>query len=441
MNHLINTSTNFLILLAITAVMGRAGYAHLPAYEGERVRNDNHFTEEGFAWPVRGECDINAVGPTDIDAGSANIYLGPGNIPPNFFCAFTAQDDWSFEFPLDIIESTRTPAPDPTTLGQPLEEGYIPCSPFDPNPFQCPRQIADPTRPGEVIQLPGQCVDLGQPGDPAASPVPDGNYHCALLPGSPRPRTSGVMFSTLTGSDDVDWAVYRYDPVYAEVPIVGAPQVPACTETINSFVSFAYAGPLSLKDARTGEPIFVPIASARRLPSEISDNLPDGYGIRVKRPSGDRPSRRDPREGYASGFAQNAWLLAQDSVVECIDNFEKCLADETGELSKHYNFNDIFFLDEDEPVTLYLAWWVDHRAKRSNGWHADDADDGEKARSGSRHLTDVSITTGVIDQFIIGDFINIGQTGPLTGNGRYIHGRCRDPRETGKVNITIETNQ
>jgi len=112
-NHLINTSINLLILLAITAVMGRAGYAHLPAYEGERVRNDNHFTEEGFAWPVRGECDINAVGPTDIDAGSANLFLGPGNIPPNFFCAFTAQDDWSFEFPLDIIESTRTPAPDP----------------------------------------------------------------------------------------------------------------------------------------------------------------------------------------------------------------------------------------------------------------------------------------------------------------------------------------
>jgi len=33
------------------------------------------------------------------------------------------------------------------------------------------------------------------------------------------------MFSTLTGHDDVDWAVYRYDPVYAEVPVVGAQQI------------------------------------------------------------------------------------------------------------------------------------------------------------------------------------------------------------------------
>ncbi len=51
------------------------------------------------------------------------------------------------------------------------------------------------------------------------------------------------------------------------------------------------------------------------------------------------------------------------------------------------------------------------------------------------------MTTGVIDQFIIGDFISIGATGPFTGNGRYVHGRCRDPRKTDKVNIIIETNQ
>ena len=124
----------FLVLLMATG----AAVAHLPSYEAERVRNDNHFTTEGFAWPVRGECDINAFGPTDPNAGSANIYLGPDNTPPNFFCAFTTQDDWSFEYPVDIIEATRTPAPDPTTIGQPLQEGYIPCSP--PNrdhPFLC----------------------------------------------------------------------------------------------------------------------------------------------------------------------------------------------------------------------------------------------------------------------------------------------------------------
>jgi hypothetical protein len=397
--------------------------AHLPAYEGERVRNDNHFTEDGFAWPVRGECDINALGPTDPDAGSANIFLGPPNVPPNFFCAFTTQDDWSFEYPLDIIESTRTPAPDPQSLGLPLEEGYIPCSPENPDPFQCPREIPDPSNPGQVIQLPGQCVDLGQPSDPAASPDPDGDYHCALLPGSPRPRTSGVLMSTLTGPEDVDWGIYRYDPVFAEVPLVAAPQVPACRQTINSFVTFAYAGPMSLLDARSGEPLFAPLNDAGSLPREIRENLPDGYGIRVTRPSSYVPRKSNPRMGYASGYAQNAWLLAEDSVVECIDSFEKCLADATGELSKHYKYNDLFFLNEYEPVDLYLVWWVEDRSP----W--------------KRKLVDVSITTGVIDQFIVGDFIGIGTTGPFSGNGRYIHGRCNDPRPTGRVDIMIEYNQ
>lgn len=397
--------------------------AHLPSYEGERVRNDNHFIKDGFAQPVRGECDVNAVGPTDPEAGSANIYLGVGNTPPNFFCAFAAQDDWSFERPIDIIEVTRTPSPDPSELGIELEEGFIPCNPANPNPFQCPREIANPAIPGGIIQLPGRCVDTGVPDVLSLSKVPDGNFHCALLPGAPRPRTSSVLFSTLTGKGDVDWAVYNYLPVYEETPIVGAPQVPACKETIDSFVSFAYAGPLGLKDARSGEPLFVPLNEAGRIPPEVRQKLPQGYGIRVTHADVTEATYENPRPGYASGFAQNGWLLANNSVVECIDDFEKCLADETGELSKHYEGNDIFFIDEDEPVKLYLMWWQDPLHNRKN-----------------KRLVDVSITTGVIDQFIVGDFINIGITGPFSGNGRYVHGKCSDPRPTERVDITIETN-
>ncbi|MDJ0762514.1 MAG: hypothetical protein QNJ97_05940 [Myxococcota bacterium] len=418
-------------LLIVGLISAGLAEAHLPAYEGERVRNDNHFTTGGFAAPVRGECDFFANGPTDPSLGSANIYLGGANVPPNFFCLFTSQDDWSFGQPLEIIESARTPSPDPRTLGLPLEEGYIPCSPINPDPFQCPRQIVNPQNPGQPIQLPGECVDLGQPDDPAASPEPDGEYHCALLPGAPRPRTSSVAFSTLTGPDDVDWAVYRYDPVFAETPIVGAPQVPACRQTLNSFVTFAYAGPLGMLDARSDEPLFVPLDEAGPLPEEVEDNLPLGYGVRVSRPSSYRPSWHDPRLGYASGYGQNGWLLAEDSVVECIDNFEKCLADETGELKKHYNYNDIFFIKEDSHVDLYLMWWVDDR--RPGGFW--------DRWVRPRQLTDVSITTGVIDQFIVGDFASIGVTGPFSANGRYIHGRCTDPRPSGRAEIVIETNQ
>lgn len=416
-----------LIAIAVfgAVVANQSAYAHIPAYEGERVRNDNHFAKNGFAEPVRGECDIGAVGPTDPDLGSANIYLGVGNTPPNFFCAFTSQDDWSFERPVDIIEASRVPSPDPRTLGLPLEEGYVPCNPGNPDPFQCPRQIANPQN-GSVIALPGECVDLGQPGDPAASDGPDGRYHCALLPGSPRPRESSVFFSTLTSGEDVDWAVYRYDPVYAEQPIVGAPQVPACRENLTSFVTYAYAGPLDMRDARSDEPLFGEIADAGWLPREIVDNLPEGYGIRVTRPDRFRPTRKNPRIGYASGYAQNAWLLAPNSVVECIDDFEKCIADESGELSKHYEGNDIFFVDEDSPVDLYLMWWVSPRDQKRN--------------SDGRKITDASMTTGVVDQFIVGDFANIAVTGPFSANGRYIHGKCTDPRRGGKADVVIETN-
>ncbi len=223
------------------------------------------------------------------------------------------------------------------------------------------------------------------------------------------------------------------------MPIVGAPQVPACKETINSFVTFAYAGPLDLLDARTKEPIFLPLNEAGTLPQEVKNKLPEGYGIRVKRPSYYKPRFDEPRQGYASGYAQNGWLLAQDSVVECIDSFEKCLADQTGEFSKHYNYNDIFFLHEDTSVQLYLMWWMDNHKHDHYRWFDDDYDWPHKRRK-HRTLIDASITTGVVDQFIVGDYINIGITGPFSANGRYIHGSCNDPRQTGKVDMTIESN-
>ena len=417
------------VLGAISTFCSIHVLAHLPSYEGERVRNDNHFTQEGFAQPVRGGCDVMGVGPTDPAAGSANIYLGGENSPPNFFCLFTSQDDWTFERPVDIIEATRTPSPNPEDLGMALEEGYIPCSPLNLDPFQCPREIRNPMD-GSVIRLPGQCIDNGQP---EGATGPDGNYHCALLPGAPRPRTSSVLFSTLTGADDVDWAIYKYDPVYGQQPIVGAPQVPACAETLYSFVTFAYAGPLSMKDARTGKPLFVPLSQAGKLPFEVRRNLPEGYGIRVTRPHKAKPTRYDPRPAYASGYAQNAWLLAMDSVPQCIDSFEECLADKTGELSKHYLGNDIFFVDEDEAVSLYLMWWQDS----AKGKHRKL---GKKSRKHDESLIDVSITTGVIDQFLVGDFANTAISGPFSANGRYIHGRCHDPLKTGKVDMVIETN-
>ncbi|RJG40202.1 hypothetical protein [Motilimonas pumila] len=435
--------------IALLTTVSFSAFAHLPSYEGERVRNDGHFEKGGFSQPVRGECDVTGFGPTDPAAGSANIYLGAGNTPPNFFCLYAAQDDWSYQYPVDIIEQSRTPSPDYSQSLDPssdpfdtsyLEEGYVPCDPNNPDPFQCPREIRNPLT-GQVTALPGTCIDAPKPDDPALwqareaaeaageefNPAADGQYHCAIQAGSPRPRTSSVLMSTLTGINDVDWGIYRYDPVYQEQPIVAAPQVPACEQNLKQFVSFAYAGPLGMKDARSGEELFVPLSQAGDLPDEIVDNLPAGYGIRVNRPDRFRPSSKQPRIGYASGYAQNAWLLAPHSIKECIDSFEKCLAED--ELSSHYRGNDIFFVNEQAPVDLLLMWWVDDTSK--SRW---------RSRFNQYKLFDVSITTGVIDQFLLGDFISIGKTGPFTGNGRYVHGKCSDPRPSGRVEMTIETN-
>jgi len=45
---------------------------------------------------------------------------------------------------------------------------------------------------------------------------------------------------------------------------------------------------------------------------------------------------------------------------------------------------------------------------------------------------------GTTDSFTPGDFAALGFQAKATGNGRDVHGLCRDPRPTGKVDITIE---
>lgn len=53
--------------------------------------------------------------------------------------------------------------------------------------------------------------------------------------------------------------------------------------------------------------------------------MPAGDGIRIERPAADyAPTKANPRAGYASGYAQNGWLLAPGSVVQCIDDFAAC---------------------------------------------------------------------------------------------------------------------
>lgn len=89
--------------------------------------------------------------------------------------------------------------------------------------------------------------------------------------------------------------------------------------------------------------------------------MPCGYGIRVTTPDTVRPTKRKSRIGYASGCAQDAWLLAANSVKECIDSFEKCLA--VGALKSHDQDNDIFFINEVTDIHLMRMCWLDDNSK------------------------------------------------------------------------------
>lgn len=374
-----------LLSMVTVLIVPWAADAHLLVSEPERLRNDNHFTTDGFAEPQIGEC-----GPSDLD-------------PTGFFCRFRDEDDWSFDNPLNIIDETRVPQP-----GLPGVPGFdVSCShgvdfPDGTNPA-CPLPPAFPGGPPSF----GTCVPLG----PFSGT-------CDLSAGAPRPRAGIAMSSALVGSDDVDAAVYNYDPSFGQVTMIGIAQTPACRENINFFPTVAWAGPLDLTDARSGEPLFQPRDNFDGLPKEVKESLPVGYGLRVTPPAeGYWPRRSTPRPGFYSGFGQNAWLYNLGTqIVPCVEDAESCIADP---VSTHFDNNDHFFLAATVPIRLYALWWAERGTR-------------------PRTVRDAAMVIGTVDAFTPGDFAALEFQGKATGNGRDIHGRCRDPRPTGRVDILIE---
>jgi hypothetical protein len=374
-----------LLAVAALSIVPCVAEAHLLVSEPERLRNDNHFTTDGFAEPQIGEC-----GPTDLD-------------PTGFFCPFRVEDDWSFDNLLNIIDETRVPQP-----GLPGVPGFdVSCSPG--------ADLPDGTNPACALPpaFPG-----GPPGFGSCVPLGPFSGTCDLSAGAPRPRAGIAMSSALVGPDDVDAAVYNYDPRFGEVTMIGIAQAPACRETIDFFPTVAWAGPLDLTDARSGEPLFQPLGAFDGLPEEIVLGLPAGYGIRVTPPAAQyQPGASDPRPGFYSGFGQSAWLYNRGTqIVPCVEDAESCIADPD---STHFDNNDFFFVNSVSPVDLYAIWWAERGI-------------------GERKVGDAAMVIGTTDSFTPGDFAALDVQAKATGNGRDIHGRCRDPRPTGRVDITIE---
>ncbi len=377
-----------LLVLVLLCMVPWPLAGHVLVSEPERLRNDNHFTKGGFAERQTGEC-----GPSELD-------------PSGFFCPFRLEDDWSFDNPLDIIGQTRVPQP-----GLPGAPGFdIACTPTSGVAAPSPECPLPPAFPGGPERL-GLCVPLGAPGGPAAGT-------CDLSAGAPRPNAGIAMSSALVGRDDVDVAAYDYEPRFGEVTMIGIAQTPACRENIDFFPTVAWAGPLELTDARSGELLFQALDEVEDLPEEVGAGLPDGYGIRVTPPAPRYvPRRGSPRPGYYTGFAQSAWLYNLGTQIEpCVEDAEACIADPG---STHFDHNDVFFLAAEAPLRLYALWWAERG-------------------TGRRKVRDAAMVIGTTDRFTPGDFAALEFQNKAAGSGRDVHGRCRDPRPTGRVDITVE---
>jgi hypothetical protein len=88
----------------------------------------------------------------------------------------------------------------------------------------------------------------------------------------------------------------------------------------------------------------------------------------------------------------------------------------------HFDNNDYFYFRGAEKVKLFAIWWLDRQD------HGDEA----------RELFDVAMSFGTTDFYTPGDYAALGPAAQSVGSGRAIHGRCTDPRTTGKVDIHIE---
>ena len=373
-------------VLVVIAFTTQFAMAHLSVYEPERLRNDNHFTAEPFAGRQVGEC------------------VPLANDPRGFFCDFRVEDDWSFENPMNVIDETRVPLP-----GLPGVPGFeVPCSLANDlsvgGNSDCP---LPPLYPG------------GPPGFGGCVPLGPSTGTCDLSAGSPRPKASAVFFSTLVGPADVDVGVYEYLPTWGEVGLVAIAQVPACAENIHFFPTVTWAGPLGLTDARTGEHLFQPPESFDRIPDQILEGLPEGYGLRMTRPAeGYNPTPNDPRPGFHSGHGWDAWLYNRGTqIMPCGTDPEICATDP---LSTHLLHNDYFHVAATAPVTLYALLWAD-----------------KGVGDNRKQIADVSMAVGITDRFTPGDYAFLEIFGKAAGNGRSIHGTCSDPRATGKVDILL----
>ena len=400
--------TSFLTLASL--LLPALALAHQSVLEPSRLRQDNFDQTTGFAAPWNG----------------GRCPLGSGQ------CNFAEIEDWSAEFPVNIIESTRI-----SGAGAPGVSGrQVPCSsdldcPVSEVscaiPFFCPPSNAGPY---------GQCILTG----------PNPGW-CDQSPGSPRPRLGITVGSRLVGPDDVDWLLLEYQPGYGRLPVIAVPSVPGCEENIDQFPTVAIAGPREVIDQGTGEPAFQRLEDVGWLPPEVWQYLKSRprYGIRVTRPPWDfRPSRTTPRPGFNTIFGPSASLYNKGTEIDpCIEGWEQCYQNDE---HTHFQHNDVILVEHDEPVDIFIMIWDDSRLGGPNevmapGWAYQaygDAIPDWIYRGYGKTIRDVSVVSGTRDQFTAEDWARSEIRGQSSGSGRNNRGPCNDPRPSGRTDILME---
>jgi hypothetical protein len=387
--------SSFLLMLILwqSAAMGHQGY-----YETSRLR-------QGSFWESSG--------------ANAPYYVDEGCPIPGAGCRFARSEDWTFDRPVQLVEELEVPNP-----GRPGVPSDIMCT----TDSDCS----------------GSCIANN-----------NSEMVCDLAPGTARPNIGVVYRSRLVGPRDIDWGIWNYSPNMGKVPMVLIPSVGACVENLNKFPSVVIAGPINLLDPDSGERIFAPPRDFDFLPTEIINkikSLDRTYGIRLVQQRDDYvPSEADPRPGYFSIFGPGASLYFKGTSVDpCVENYQTCLNNPE---SDHFDYNDFFFLENDEPVSLYYAVWDEEIYALNNEYRfLRQERDQEKARifSGQKYsrdklikleaqldkfIVDVGLVMGTRDSMTSGDSLRQSYLGAATGGGRNNHGTCTNPVPTGKVDV------
>jgi len=229
------------------------------------------------------------------------------------------------------------------------------------------------------------------------------NMFTSLATGPPtnpirRDSQSFTISTTLVGWDDYDVFLFDKSGNASEYTFLLYASVPACRENLDFYPSVALIGPLGATDVGTGATIFTdPATMTAEELSDLPFDIPAGLGVKVKHFR--RAAAQEKRPAYFSSRGPNGYMYAQGWRVDCLEAP----------------------FPADCPFDEFA---IQHRVNTPGKYYGVVF---REVRAHSQVIQDVEFVGGVGEGFVTADFTRLAVLGQATGNGRAIHGSCREP--------------